>query len=695
MKAVSPEDYLNYAIDNIGNPVIHCANVDIYKKEGNYHVRTIFPYQISARRKRPCDLPYLEYCTFTYVVVEHGLSFKDKMEGETLYLKLKRRLKASKEVQLEIAQSVRKNALHSNETVCREIEGVFCYFMKRKHGGLHISGEYTIQAIEFNYQTGRSVGVVSDKAASDTPNRQVLRKISQELHRFHLKTFLDVGEMWNESYRHRGWMPGSIVPFYCGIDDLRRKEAEFLLDTEQRRCPVSVEELERIFSVVSYAVSIPLFSFSVFSILKYFYPKYPSRLSVNDSYKSVNGKIGKILYLSIEGEDEHFTEQVAGLYCGSFLRNSLGGTPARREESKYVHDGIVIYVIDWKKRINAMEHRPARAVRLKVTERSIGSYIVKDACALFVNAQFPMSAVPIRVKLDESQGGCSQMDAFKDKIDELLRHFILCWEEYFQRVTSDPNLFQEWSKTHKQNADKKILNERIMPNIKAMMAGSLARAETAFADIACEPAQKRKCAYLLSAFYFFTKYLECTCAPDEAARVEALKTTGTRAIQALCRECVPLENMEQIFSQYISHLFETNALILIRDEQRRSISGWFDPQRNSILLPYTGYYDEFLQFSEKGKIFESKREFQEQFLAPLGFIQMKPNGKASSYVRADTKVQVSPVSAGSVPKENVIRISLEPFERLAPLSKKALEQIHSLSSQKVRRRAPNRGGEND
>ena len=52
--------------------------------------------------------------------------------------------------------------------------------------------------------------------------------------------------------------------------------------------------------------------------------------------------------------------------------------------------------------------------------------------------------------------------------------------------------------------------------------------------------------------------------------------------------------------------------------------------------------------------------------------------------------QVNPVSIEDAPKENVIEISLKPFEKLAPLSPEALEVISTLKEQKLRRRAQNK-----
>lgn len=86
----------------------------------------------------------------------------------------------------------------------------------------------------------------------------------------------------------------------------------------------------------------------------------------------------------------------------------------------------------------------------------------------------------------------------------------------------------------------------------------------------------------------------------------------------------------------------------------------------------------------------TKSEFQTDFLAQYGFIQLKPNGKQSRYLRADCRIEVGPAGEKEAHKENVIKISVESFHTSAPLSQEAAAEIKKLNDQTFRRRAPNR-----
>lgn len=689
MENILPKEYLKYALSHRGELVLQYANVDVCKKEGNYYIRTVFPVQIFSRRKKPCDLPYLRYSTFLYVVAAHRV----EIYTEELYKKIKKRLCEETALQIAIARIVCSEILSEKYGIeHKRIRSVIIDAIKRENAGLRVFKEYAIQKIEFNYYTEKTTALTPNADSCLTLTKTLLRKMSRELYYLQAKVFLDAGKEKGQS-QHKGWMSEGIYPFYCGIEDLGKKGTEIPPEPGSGKCPVSMKEIERIFSLVPYTVSIPLFSFVVFSILKYFYPKYPSRISVNDAYKTVKGKINKILYLALAGKNESLTEEIAELYCGSFLRHSIRGTPARRDELKYVHDGIAIYVVDAKRRLTAAEKGSKKKLRLKVTEKNLGQYIIKDACGLFVNADFPLSAAPIRVLLD--QGGDKYPQTIsvedRDKIDVLLDSFIKWCEEFWPKQLENNDNLMEWSADRK---NRETANALMASFTKEQLTAMLAKAEQELEDISGNHMIKRKCAYLLSAYRIFITYLRNSCAADDNYVVDNLNCVGIKAIQDLCRDQRQPNSVEQAFSKYISRLFETSAIILIRSEPKGRVSGWFDPKRNAVLLPYASYYEEFLDFCGRGGFVYSKAEFQKEILAPAGFIELKKNGK-SNYYRADVDVVVSPIGAENAPKEKMIRINLEPFQKLAPLSKKAVEKIRRLSSQPVKRRAPNKGQASD
>lgn len=144
------------------------------------------------------------------------------------------------------------------------------------------------------------------------PSKPLLRKISSKLHKLYLQKFFNPGSVHDEYmrlnqrdkkfefHRPRGWMENNMTPFYCGLKELSKEKLDFQPRWEKTDCPVSLAEVEEILSFAPQTVSIPLFSFSIFSIIKFFFTKYPSRISMKDSYQSVTRSLRKILFLSLE-----------------------------------------------------------------------------------------------------------------------------------------------------------------------------------------------------------------------------------------------------------------------------------------------------------------------------------------------------------------------------------------------------------
>lgn len=692
MDRISAEEYLNEAINRIGRLVSECVNVDLRKAKDEYYLRVIFPCWIYAggTEKRPLyDLPYIEHCKFTYVVVERYIKVQETKD----YEKIRKHLAASKDFQAAIGRITQGELLNSLHGTSDEygwtyaLADVITRYAKLKGEQPSVYASCRAQAIEFYFRTGRTVPLTAGGMMYCVPSKSLLKRISKKLHDDYLRDFLDQDSAQNDWFRPKGWMENNIVPFYCGKKDLNYGNLNTPIKWEEGNSLLSLKEIERILALVPYYISIPLFSFAIFSVLKFFYPKYPSRISIHDTYERVTRKVKKVLYVSLEGKNRVLTQEAAELYCGSFLRRSLGGTPARQNEGKYVHDGIAIYSENIKK-------------KYKITEKNIDSYLVMDACALFVDIQLPQDERAVKVTWDNMFCGISSnaLHKYRDKVDLLICHFITWMEDYFHhklnqyaesnnqeydRLVSELNFGEEY-RLWKGAFDRKIedIIDQAFDSSKEKLG--------AFAG---SPGRKENFAYLLSSFYIFTLYLAASYDAVELNRIAKIKTIGVNTLCELCCGTASAESIVSIFSRYISHLFETNAVVSIRGEAKGRVSGWYDPKRNHLLLPYASYYEKFLGFCRKknfDRVPSSKSKFQSEILAASGFIQLKQNGKNSSYFRADCKVQVAPVGTGKIPKESVIRISLEPFQGIAPLSTKALKAINTLIDQPASRRAPNR-----
>jgi len=550
-------------------------------------------------------LPYLRYCSFIYIITEHELFSTDEF-----YEKAKTKLKDHQALQKNIAAAVFLELMSYlyklHQPVGESVEDSMTLIVRKSHSKVKI-GNLFAKAIKFNYYTGRVERLATINEDFPSPPKQRLKSVSLNLYNLRLKDFLLIEN--EDSYlQHRGWMAENPVPFYLGLSDLgvNRLEIEAEKEVLDRR-PVSFSELEEIFSLVPYSVSIPLFSFTLFSVFKFFYSKYPSRISVQNSYKSVKGNIKKLLYLSLEGRNKEKTEQIAQLYCGSFSRHSLPGTASRRNEQKYVHDGIAIYADEFKK-------------RLRITNKNFDSYIVKDACALFVNLRLPTNSSPIRIMADETNWNLSKeaLDIYCEKIDSLLRHFIK-WTEKLLEHRSSSEIKAD------SEMDDRIWKEVVAKQLRDAMEKNVEFAKQKLNNIPCDSSRKEKCVYLLSAFSFFIKYFANYCGESDNGKLYRLMDIGIAEVQRVCRSNDLSENMTQIFSRHISNLLEKNLIVLIRTKKDGHISGWFDPKRNAVLLPYESYYAEFQSFCEEkcyGVMSDSKSEFQSNFLDKFGFIQL-------------------------------------------------------------------------
>lgn len=538
--------------------------------------------------------------------------------------------------------------------------------------------------IKFCWSDNRTSLISPTDSRFPFPAKQLMRKRSKEVYQLYFKQFFQPQQEGKNLFLPRGWVDSGAVPFYYGREQLKSESAENheLGDPSELVC-----ETEQLLSLVPYSISIPLVSFTLFSILKYFYPGYPNRISVQDSYQHVKQNLGKILYLALDCENQSYAQEIAELYCGTFLRHSLPGTPAREEESRYIHDGVSIVSKNVKGRV-------------KITEKNLDSYIVHNACALFVNLPLPVNASPIRIvaKVDESAISSTNLKEYRDRVDALLGHFIQFLEQYpSQKVVDRLKEYpEEYSKALSKVQFRKqcmIWRETFLKWYKGCIKRSQNRAEAYLEGFSTDKLRTEKCECLLSSYLIFIEFIRCSDMGENSKRIDRLCQMGISEFQCLCRGYDWSERMKDAFAAYVSELLENKEITPVRGPQTEKTFGWFDSKKQLLLLPYSGYYERFLRFYQKRykeKLCCTKSAFQMNFLAKFGFIQLKPNGKQSGYLRADCRIEVGPAGEKEAHKENVVKISVESFRTSAPLSQKATVEIEKMNSQTFKRRAPNR-----
>ena len=109
---------------------------------------------------------------------------------------------------------------------------------------------------------------------------------------------------------------------------------------------------------VDLELAIPLFAYDIFSIIKFFLPDYPSRCSIDESFRIVRRKQAKLFFIALKGE---YREQIAEAYCGAFAEYAtqseknmkISNVKTRKSLIKTynarIHDGVSILHESYKK----------------------------------------------------------------------------------------------------------------------------------------------------------------------------------------------------------------------------------------------------------------------------------------------------------------------------------------------------------
>lgn len=349
MSEFKAEQYLECAFRDSGQAVLETAYSDLHWVRGEYFLRAIFPCRIYQNKKYRFELPDCGSCNYVFTIVERGISSGKKK----LIDKLKKDLSRYAELQIVVAASLLREILPELKWARKEcLREIISLTLGKKGNGLFVDEAMDIRVVEFNWHSDRISLTTPTESKFPFPAKRLMKKRSREVYQLHLKQFFFPQQPEERSLLPRGWVDSGAVSFYFGLEQLKSESAD---DQKLERSSALVCEVEQLLSLVPHSVSIPLFSFALFSVLKYLYPGYPYRISMQDSYQYVKKKLSKILFLALDCNDQSYAQEVTELYCGAFLRYSLPGSPARDEESKYIHDGVLIVSERGKKPVSITE----------------------------------------------------------------------------------------------------------------------------------------------------------------------------------------------------------------------------------------------------------------------------------------------------------------------------------------------------
>lgn len=448
---------------------------------------------------------------------------------------------------------------------------------------------------------------------------------------------------------HTGWINTHICACYPAIYN------SFSSNDLPAEYPLMVappEGLQPQNTALPRSISVPLISYTAFSILKPFF-NYPHRKSQEMPYSKAIDSLKKSFALSITGDH---ALQYAKFFCGIFQEYSSGFEPedgiykSLSERAKRVHDGIVIY------------HNAENWGRI---ERDAA--LLQDACILTVNAQFPDDNRFLHLHIPD---GTPPPPTGKS--------WINLWIRFIRRVETEQNILY----LKKLNAKYDARFNPVVRYGKMQLSSSrpkkippLINYKKAYAAITAQKNVSRHkakwCAYLLASFELVLKFFD-----NERYGENEYNSACDLFIRLCCKEDMLSADIST-FSAYISDCFENGSILVARGEPNPGLpcKGWYDPQKDYLYLPYNSYYEDFLSFCGIHSITApEKTVYQSKTLIAHDVVRLRPNRQGQ---RPDGKVVVAP-GAKSKP-ENIITILLSNMSKHCPLTESAQQKCNELA----------------
>lgn len=530
---------------------------------------------------------------------------------------------------------------------------------------------------------------------------------------------------------HIGWYELNGIPVMSGIRSAETQPSSsgsaLLRDLSQQP-----HRLEDLLAVAPYEITVPLFCYGIFSVIKPFLPNYPARISVNDSFSSVMKRQKEMIFLSLTGPH---SKALADLFFGAFVDYGEGERAGEKEAKKRlrqlqsrVHDGVVILDEEFKN-LQTFRNRA----------------MLRDACIVLTNSAFEENQFEIRLSSDAfDPQRCSPamlqvfpkvLIAFVDwfhgeyvwqqaeKVQEALRCIADQAKGLYQRwhrfltgenTTHLPEKLLEiddspagnWNELNdviklytdrleaiiEKDSDDQLCNTRkkeaalkwvsdFSKHAKEEAKKYRLTADTSFANdffhfSSIRKQYPRKWANLQIALCVFQKFMKTH---SEYAQI-SLSKPWEDYLQEDSK--TSKQTYEKLFFDYLSQELEAGRVISFRTNRTADCSGWYDGAKDLFYLPYSDYYSGFWNWAtEQGRIdLPGQRVFQKQ-LAEKGFLLLADYHSKSGYQRPDYRMIVDPYS-DTKPKVSVIKVRPD----LTELSAAAQTVMLQLKAQKVPRR---------
>ena len=538
---------------------------------------------------------------------------------------------------------------------------------------------------------------------------------------------------------HIGWKQNNGFFDYYGIFSPKTESVKYGNLFLARDNDVKFRaEWELPFSAIAPAISIPLFAYDVFSIIKPFIPDYPDRISVQERFSVVKRKQERIIFIALSGEARR---EIANAYCGMFTEypetdnlNLEFPDVVRKLYSARVHDGVVI-----------LPHTYRNANKFQDSD------LLRDACCLCLEAEFDQTDNEILLEatsaLDSKTLGnikyciadmlkgfvgyfrkmyeSLQINACKSCFQEIYSDFQRSFAQschsvgfnardeldsealknlsrvsykrwidlkkvvqilhgeylgFYQRAREEGSpVIKHYALIEKQANDfKKRSNLRIKEAKKRFSLDLMQfdQIKKEFGDFA---ESERKYYYLYIGIRLFCDYLLSEGQKEFAI---SLKSQSLRILRRMdTSKTTPVQSL----ADFLSAKIESHEIICVRTAQNDPISGWYDGKKGMIYLPFPTYFDDLVSFyvTRYQRPFPFERHSFQKELLDDGILAVNNSQKKGNYTRYDSQIVVTPAGEGTQSKRAVLKISVKQL----PLSTSAQERLEYLAQIPVARRS--------
>lgn len=530
---------------------------------------------------------------------------------------------------------------------------------------------------------------------------------------------------------HIGWVETNNIPNFSGVAHSAEDCSDYGSSLITQLPKITNDDILYLLDQVPSQVLIPLLSISLFSVIKFHLPNYPSRIDLNkESYLSVLQKQKAIAFYTIHGVQ---AAELARVFASCFTDYGYGNTLENNFiRNTRVHDGVVI--------LNEPLDNLSEFQRITM---------LRDACIICTNSQFPKNKNEVSI-LSGSRLSSEQMVKIGDIVQALVHKFILWFEHtyvkdsicYFRRCAEET--FSEFSKVYKEagkifcfresdirarlvkiqddmyldamitwddfNECLRVLTsayEQLLTDADGINPRRIEKSKEHWNDLYYAFLVRNKKRFRnghKDEFFGITKakkmlatkdtrYINLCVAMQLFIRFIEEHGIDSQTTQRLTQETYTVfknlraenelsVNPVTLMGDYLSHEIESGNIVPVRAQEQRNAVGWYNSRKNQIYLPYDHFFRYVCDFWREANGTRIFRYNKADFLAVLAereVVIAKKNGKNTSYIRPDTKAVVAPADAEDQESETVVKFDVSVLK----LSKLAKDRLKEMSKVKV------------